>query len=195
MTTMFNLSMLKLLVKTFYIYVFTVVLLSVSGLASSSAFAYSQNRIVKFCQSAMLSNITSSGIGKLKIGMRLDDLLSTCKKSQIRKEMDSESEEITVLVPDQQYKIRAIIFDGQVYRIEVSDQRFFMASGIHVGSTISSELLKKFNILNGEGVVVLAPKNSCGFSYLVDLPWPFDGQAPDEVKVKMINIFGCGGPK
>ena len=109
--------------------------------------------------------------------------------------MDSEAEEITVLVPDQHYKIRAIIYDGRVYRIEVSDQRFFMASGIHVGSTISSELLKKFNVLNGEGVVVLAPKNSCGFSYLVDLPWPFDGRAPDEVKVEMINIFGCGAPK
>lgn len=130
-----------------------VIALSICVLFCAPKAAFGKSVSVNLCQTPTQPIVTSHGVGKIHVGMALNEALAICKHADQKKDFDDEGDEIDVLIPEPQLSIKVELYENRIWRIIVRDKRFSTAAGIRTGTILPVGALKDYEAINGEGWV------------------------------------------
>lgn len=141
--------------------------------------------------------LDGEGIGRLRIGTRVDEIAGACDvvRDTIAPDIEGMPER-TLLVALGADSVRAVIVDDRLWRLHVGTPRFRTADSLGVG-TPARELARRegARLLAGEGRVFITVPTHCGLSFRIGGVKPPATLAtlPADARVDEVLVVGCGG--
>jgi hypothetical protein len=157
------------------------------------------------CGIADTTHLSSIGIGELRVGVPVSAVQEKCKVVSDTVETDAEGMPQRVLLVDLgRDRVRALVAENQVWRIEIDGGSFRTADSLGVGVTLARLLATPgTTAIEGDGLLYGVVPSHCGLSFrLSHVPeatelhpdWSAEdlGQLPVGTEVDRVLVTGCG---